>query len=153
MLEYQIFSFSQLSNYAVYDVLRLRSEVFVVEQACIYQDIDDKDIHDDAMHVLAKENGQVVAYARLLPPGLSYPQSSIGRVVIAQDYRNKGYAKELMQFAIIECQKRWPKQGIGIGAQVYLQAFYESLGFVPVSEAYLEDGIEHIDMQYNADLV
>lgn len=140
-------SFSHLGVNALYDALKLRSDVFVVEQTCIYPDLDNKDKAHGAYHLLGYEDDKLIAYARLLPPKVSYNNLSFGRVAICSEYRNKGFGKDLMQQILKQCELLWPSQNIDIGAQVYLQKFYESFGFTPISEEYLEDDIAHIDMR------
>lgn len=142
-----ILSFSQLSNLQLYECLKLRSDVFVCEQNCVYPDLDNKDTHQDSFHVLLYAKEKIIAYARVLPAGLSYENPSIGRVVVSPDFRGKGHAETLMQ-ASIECAiKEYNTCSIDIGAQCYLQKFYEQLGFKAISEAYDEDGIMHVDMR------
>ena len=147
--------FTELSNIDIYKSLKLRSDVFVVEQNCVYPDLDDKDIHPLTLHLLASNSSikstssSIVAYARCLAPGVSYAGSSIGRVAVASEARGFGLARQIMTEAIELCRQHWPNHNIQIGAQVYLQEFYVQLGFTPFSEAYDEDGIMHIDMQYN----
>jgi ElaA protein len=129
----------------LYDVLRLRSEVFIVEQNCVYQDIDRRDV--DAMHLLGyNEQGELVAYARLFNAGQCYAQASIGRVIVAQPYRRYGLGRALMQQAITHVEGLFGRQLIKIGAQQHLEKFYGSFGFVQVGEPYVEDGIPHIHM-------
>ncbi|MBF7073149.1 GNAT family N-acetyltransferase [Glaciecola sp. MH2013] len=146
-------AFAQLNSMAIYQALKLRSDVFVVEQNCVYPDLDDKDIHEEARHisVYADETDTLVAYARCLPPGVSFQGASIGRVVVHKNHRGKGLAREIMLLAIAECQRHWPDANIEIGAQVYLQRFYSLLGFQSTSEAYDEDGIMHINMMLKAE--
>lgn len=142
-------SFSQLSTMQLYQILALRSEVFVVEQQCVYQDVDGKDLQ--CLHLLYYDTTQqsnLVGYARLLPPGLSYPTASIGRVVIHGSCRQSNHGRVLVNDAIELCQHYWSEQDITIGAQCYLLKFYQSLGFEVIGDEYLEDGIAHIDMQY-----
>ena len=152
-LNFLLARFDELSNLHLYQLMKLRSDVFVVEQNCVYPDLDNKDIHEEALHLLAFDSSdgepEVIAYARCLPPGVSYEGASIGRVAVAEALRGKGLAKELMLRAIIECRQMWPNTAIQIGAQVYLQRFYEMLGFIATSDPYDEDGIMHIDMQLN----
>lgn len=150
--EFGQYQFASLTNQQLFNALRLRCDVFVVEQQCIYPDLDDKDALPDSIHVLSEStdnqrNNNVIAYARCLAPGVSYKGCSIGRVVVAGDMRGHGIAKQLMLRAIEICRATWPKHTIQIGAQVYLQSFYESLGFEAFSAPYDEDGIMHIDMQ------
>ena len=146
MLKFSLFSFAQLENYTLYNVLKMRAEVFVVEQTCPYLDLDDKDTHPQTLHLMGYQAGECIAYARCLPAGLSYDTPSIGRVLVTESERGKGVALHLMQEAIATCEQHWPGQGITIGAQVYLQKFYEQLNFFSISDVYLEDDIEHIDM-------
>lgn len=136
--------FRDLTVYELYAILRLRNEVFVVEQNCVFQDADNKDQH--CYHFCGWDNDIPVAYVRLVPPGVSYTEASIGRVVTSPAYRGSGAGRTLMEKAIANCQMLFGKTNIRIGAQLYLKKFYESLGFVQVSDIYLEDNIEHIEM-------
>jgi ElaA protein len=136
--------FNDLTLQELYTILQLRSEVFVVEQHCVFLDADDKD--QDAWHVMAWHNNQLAGYTRLLPAGTSYPDASIGRVVTAPETRSKGIGRTLMQYSISTLYNLWGKNNITIGAQLYLRNFYGSLGFLQCSEVYIEDGIEHIRM-------
>jgi ElaA protein len=137
--------FNELTPHELYYILQLRSEVFVVEQNCIYQDADNKDFKSN--HFMGFNNeGQLMAYTRLLPPGVSYKEMSIGRVVTHADVRKLGAGKELMKRSVDTCYELFGKEDIRIGAQLYLQKFYESFGFKKDSDVYLEDGIEHIKM-------
>lgn len=136
--------FHALSPEELYAVIQLRNEVFVVEQQCVFQDADNKD--PAAHHLMVFDNETLAAYARLLPPGLAYPQMSIGRVVSAPAYRRTGAGKLLMQAAISSCHELFGPGPIRIGAQLYLLSFYQSLGFLQTSDVYLEDGIEHVEM-------
>lgn len=148
-LQWQNLTFNQLNANTLYDILKLRIDVFVVEQACAYPELDNKDRHPETQHLLAlSTDGELLAYARILPPGISYPEASIGRVVVAPLGRGQGLATPLMQHAIASALATWPTAGIQIGAQDYLKGFYQKLGFVPCSDVYLEDGIAHIDMRY-----
>jgi len=141
------YRFSELSTQDLYQILKLRSDVFVVEQNCAYPDIDNKDIQADVRHLFWREQGEIVAYLRLLPPDLSYPDMvSIGRVVVAPAGRGTGLGRKLIQQGLDECAELWPRNAVKIGAQTYLEDFYQSFGFETVSESYLEDGIPHIDM-------
>ncbi len=143
-LEWQLKSFDELSNGQLYDLLKLRSEVFVVEQNCVFLDMDDKD--QESHHLLGYHHGKLIAYTRLLPAGLSYDVPSIGRVVTSPAARRCGAGKVLMTESIRCCGILFGETPIRIGAQLYLKNFYESFGFHQVSEVYLEDGIEHIYM-------
>jgi ElaA protein len=137
-------TFKALTPFELYAILQLRNEVFVVEQNCVFQDADDKD--QASWHLMGMQEDRLVAYTRLVPPGVSYNEPSIGRVVTAPKVRGTGIGKELMQRSINECYRLFGAQPIKIGAQYYLKQFYGSLGFEQVSEIYLEDGIEHIYM-------
>ena len=136
--------FEELSLDELYAILRLRIEVFVVEQNCLFQDIDNKD--QSCFHFMGWDNGTLCAYTRIVPPGVSYELPAIGRVVTSPKARGGGLGRVLMEKSIEETKKLYGETGIQIGAQVYLQKFYTSLGFVQSSDIYLEDGIEHIEM-------
>lgn len=137
-------AFADLTPGELYTIIRLRNEVFVVEQNCVYQDADNKDPF--CHHLLVCDNEKLVAYARLLPPGLAYDQMSIGRVISSPAYRRTGAGKILLANAIEACEQLYGDGPIRIGAQLYLKKFYESFGFVQTSDLYLEDAIEHIEM-------
>ncbi|UYQ92240.1 GNAT family N-acetyltransferase [Chitinophaga horti] len=137
--------FSQLSTNELYDILHLRSAVFVVEQHCNYQDLDYND--QKALHLMGYDDqGRLSAYTRLFPPGVTFDMASIGRVLTAAHARGSGAGKELMQVSIDTVEQTWGKGPIKIGAQLYLQKFYESFGFEKASDMYYEDDIEHIKM-------
>ncbi len=136
--------FEELSNAELYDILRLRSEVFVVEQNCVFLDMDNLD--QQCHHLQGRINNQLLVSVRILPPGLAYGEVSIGRVVGSPSYRGKGAGKALMQKAIEATNLLYGNQPIKIGAQLYLKRFYEELGFEQCSDIYLEDEIEHIKM-------
>jgi ElaA protein len=135
-------TFDELSTQELYQILRLRSEVFVVEQNCVYQDIDNKD--HKALHLFGIVEGEIIAYSRLFKPGDYFEFSSIGRVVVAEKHRDKNFGHELIDQSILEINRRFNVQNITISAQLYLKKFYESHGFVATSETYLEDDIPHI---------
>lgn len=139
-------SFEALTKLELYHIIRLRNEVFVVEQNCPYQDADGKDI--TAQHLFYKDNRShdVLAYCRLLPPGSSYPESSIGRVANSPSVRGTGLGRKMMLEAIRFIHEQWQHNAIRISAQLYLKAFYESLGFKAIGEVYPEDNIPHIEM-------
>ena len=133
----------------MYRILALRSDVFVVEQTCAYQDLDGKDEH--AIWVWAEdENGTIHATARLLPAGISYKEISIGRVCTSMESRRTGLGKLLMEECLNQCERIWGKQTITISAQQYLLKFYNELGFVEEGEMYLEDDIPHLKMKRKA---
>ncbi|UYZ63523.1 GNAT family N-acetyltransferase [Hymenobacter weizhouensis] len=137
--------FADLSLAELYALLQLRSEVFVVEQTCAFQDIDGQD--QAATHLLGHTPaGELAAYARLFGPGISYPEASIGRVVVSPRLRRYGLGRELLRQALDQCTALFGAQPIQIGAQLYLQDFYESFGFRQQGPGYLEDGIPHIHM-------
>jgi len=137
-------SFDALTNSQLYQILRLRSEIFVVEQDCVYQDMDDKD--KTALHFFKEEVQQIVAYTRLFKPGDYYKEASIGRVVVKESRRSTGLGHLLIERSIEQIEKTIGKIPIKIGAQVYLKQFYESHHFKKISKEYLEDGIPHIHM-------
>jgi ElaA protein len=144
-ISYQLKSFSELSTVELYAILQLRAEVFVVEQHCPYQDLDGKD--QASYHLLGWMDQQLVAYCRLLPKGISYPDAaSIGRVVNSGVVRGQGVGKQLMEEALRECQRLFPGELITISAQHYLLRFYQELGFKERGSVYLEDDIPHIEM-------
>lgn len=136
--------FAALTAADLYAVLQLRSEVFVVEQACVFQDMDGADTL--ALHLMGMLQGRLVAYARCLPPGAKYIEASVGRVLTEASVRGQGLGHELMQRALVATLDRWGDQAIRIGAQARLTAFYARHGFTPASEPYLEDGIPHLEM-------
>ena len=136
--------FDSLTPNELYGIIRLRNEVFVVEQDCVFQDADDKD--QGCFHLMGFVNEKLVAYARLVPPGHIYKEPSIGRVVTSPTYRNKQAGRFLMTESIIHCETLFGKMPIKIGAQLYLKKFYESFGFKQTGDVYDEDGIDHIHM-------
>lgn len=136
--------FEDLSVNELYQVLTLRSEVFVVEQNCVFLDMDQKD--QDSRHLMVWMGTDLAAYCRILPPGLSYQEPSIGRVVSSPRHRRTGAGRFMMEQAIEKTRQLYGNQPIRIGAQLYLKNFYGSLGFEPQGDVYLEDGIEHIEM-------
>ena len=136
--------FNELTPHELYAILRLRSEVFVLEQNCVFLDMDNKD--QIAYHLMGYYGDDLVAYTRLLDKNTAYKLMSIGRVVTAPKYRGKGMGKELMEESIKRCYELFGKHDIKIGAQLYLQKFYQRLGFIQSSDMYLEDDIEHIEM-------
>jgi ElaA protein len=148
MINWKIKKFKELTVDELYAILQLRSEVFVVEQNCVYHDPDGKD--QQAWHLMGIEDLTLIAYTRILPPGISYDDPSIGRVVTLSLKRRSGLGRELMKLSIIECEKLFGKTPITLSAQSYLIHFYESLGFSTIGDQYLEDGIPHIKMKRKA---
>ena len=144
MLKFHIKEFNQLSKEELYELLRLRAAVFVVEQNCVYQDIDNKD--QKALHILGYQEEKLVAYARIFKPNDYFKLASIGRVVVAQKYRKHHYGYVLMKAAITAIQNYFNETSIAISAQEHLEKFYTNLGFIKGGKSYLEDGIPHIYM-------
>ncbi len=140
-------AFEDLTPLELYKILQLRNEVFIVEQNCPYQDMDNKDLK--AMHLMGMRNDTLLAYSRLLSPGISYSESSIGRVVSSPSVRKTGIGKELMEENIKRIRELFHTDTIRIGAQQYLKKFYESFGFFQEGPSYLEDNIPHITMLRN----
>ncbi|PYE38672.1 GNAT family N-acetyltransferase [Psychrobacter fozii] len=159
---FSIKTFDELTSVDLYHILKARSQVFVVEQNCAYQDMDELDF--DCLHLIAHQNEALVAYCRIIPPEFNKlrsnlsssdattkvsdaSMSSIGRVLVLAAHRGDGLARDMMNHAIAHCRKKYgKKRPIIISAQAYLISFYESLGFVPEGEHYLEDNIEHVKM-------
>jgi ElaA protein len=138
--------FNDLSSTELYQILQLRNEVFIVEQNCPFQDLDDKDFKCFHLIGFDTDSQKIMAYTRIVPSGVSYEEASIGRVVTSPQARGGGIGKELMQKSIELLEELYGGVSIKIGAQYYLKKFYESFGFQQVEEIYLEDGIEHILM-------
>ena len=139
-------SYNELTASELYDIYYLRQEVFVVEQKCAYQDIDGND--QSSYHIMAYYNKVLVAYLRIVNPGVLYIEASIGRVVVKYNYRGKGLARELTNMAIEKIKLVYDKSSIRISAQQYLVPFYKSLNFRVIGNGYLEDNIPHIEMLY-----
>ena len=144
-IQWTIKSFENLSVNELYDILKLRSEIFVVEQNCVYLDIDGKD--KQALHLFGEFEGKIVGYSRLFKPGITFDNASIGRVVVDANYRDRKWGHDLMREAIAGIKHHFGESQITIGAQLYLKKFYESHGFIQTSEMYLEDDIPHIEMK------
>lgn len=162
--EFSIKTFDELTSVDIYHILRARSQVFVVEQNCAYQDMDELDF--DCLHLVAHQNEALVGYCRIIPPEynrlrsslsvtdvdvsadqLNTAMSAIGRVLVLSEHRGQGIARQMMIQAIAHCRKKYgKKRPIIISAQTYLLSFYQSLGFVPEGDYYLEDNIEHVKM-------
>lgn len=144
MIAWRCAHFDQLTAREIHDILQARAAVFVVEQKCAFQDVDGADPVSE--HLVGRKDGAIVAYCRLVPPGIKYPEPSIGRVITARSERRTGAGRALMARAIERAEQLWPGHCIRIGAQHYLEGFYGSFGFVQSSEPYDEDGIPHIEM-------
>jgi ElaA protein len=144
VIDWKFAHFDDLTVRELHDLLQVRAAVFVVEQKCAFQDVDGAD--PACWHLVGREHGAVVAYCRLVPPGLKYPEPSIGRVITTMDARRTGSGRALMQEAIARAEALWPGQKLRIGAQMYLERFYGDYGFVRSSDPYDEDGILHIEM-------
>ena len=143
-LEIEVKKFSELNLTELYDILQLRSEVFVVEQDCVYQDIDGKD--EAALHIIGYKNEKIVAYTRCFEPGYYFEEAAIGRVVVKDSERKFGYGHEIMKASDQAIQQYFQTSNIKLSAQQYLIKFYESHGYQTTGEGYLEDGIPHIAM-------
>lgn len=143
-MKWTVKKFDDLTALELYNILQLRNEVFVVEQNCVFQDADNKD--QPSLHLMCWEDGQLLAYSRIVPPGISYKEPSIGRVVTSPVKRGTGIGKELMLESIKTTETHYSKIPIRIGAQQHLVPFYESFGFLISGDPYLEDGIPHIEM-------
>jgi ElaA protein len=146
---HKVKSFQELNVNELYELLRLRSEVFVVEQNCVFLDADNKD--QQCYHLLLFAEGKLAAYTRLVPAGLSYQEVSIGRVITSPAFRGIGLGRKVMELSIQSCQELFGLKNIRIGAQTYAQRFYTSLGFELEGNTYDEDGIEHIEMVRKSD--
>ena len=136
--------FSELNTTELYEILQLRSEVFVVEQDCVYQDIDFKD--QKSLHIIGYKNNKIVAYTRIFKPGDYFDNASIGRVLVVASERKYGFGHELMKASITAIKKHFKVTKITVSAQKYLKKFYETHLFTQIGEEYLEDGIPHIRM-------
>ncbi|WP_338406996.1 GNAT family N-acetyltransferase [uncultured Flavobacterium sp.] len=144
-LQWKTKSFEDLSPQELYDILKLRSNIFVVEQNCVFLDMDDKD--NLSFHLFGTFDDKIVAYSRLLNSGISFDNASIGRVVVDANYRDRKLGHDLMRKSISGIKVCFGESKITIGAQLYLKKFYESHGFIQTGEMYLEDDIPHIEMK------
>ena len=144
MINILVKTFQELTNNELYAILRLRSEVFVVEQDCVYQDLDDKD--QKALHVLGFKEDLLVAYTRLFKPGDYFEEASIGRVVVAKNQRQYKFGYDIMNASVKAVSNYFKTNSIKISAQCYLKNFYNNLGFKEIGEEYLEDNIPHVAM-------
>jgi ElaA protein len=143
-LNWVLKQFSDLTAAELYAVMQLRNEVFIVEQNCAYQDVDNND--QPSLHFMGWDGAILVAYTRIIPPGITFEQASIGRVVTSPKYRGTGAGRQLMKLSISNTFNKFNCSEIKIGAQLYLKKFYESFGFLQCSDEYLEDNIPHIKM-------
>lgn len=144
MLKIIVKKFEDLNTRELYAILQLRSEVFVVEQKCVYQDLDGKD--DKALHILGLKENEIIAYTRIFRPNDYAKMASIGRVVVKGNQRKYGYGKVLLKDSIRAVEEYFNETTIHVSAQLYLERFYEELGFAQIGDGYLEDGIPHIGM-------
>ena len=144
MIDWRWCRLEQLSAAELYAVLAAREAVFVVEQACPYQELDGLDLQ--AMHLVAWSGAEVAAYLRVLPPGVRFGEPSIGRLLTTRAFRGQGLGREMVAQALQQIAQAYPRQPVRISAQTYLQHFYAAFGFETVSETYLEDGIPHVEM-------
>lgn len=144
MISWALKKFEELTVQELYAILQLRNEVFAIEQNCVYPDMDNKD--QPSYHLMCLQNEKLVAYARIIPPGIVYTEPSIGRVVTAPVVRGTGAGKELMIRSIGHIEELYGKTPIRISAQFYLQKFYTEFGFQSIGDVYIEDSIEHIEM-------
>lgn len=145
-MEWKLKKFDDLTLDELYEILKLRSEVFVVEQDCVYQDLDDKD--QLSYHLFLENDGEAVAVSRIIPENVSYEEMSIGRVVVKENFRGQGLSKIMMKKAIDFIVDDLGKSEIRLSGQAYLVDFYEDLGFKKVSDVYMEDNIEHFEFLY-----
>ena len=139
-----VFKYQDLGPDRLYEILKLRSEVFVVEQKCAYQDLDNKD--EKALHLVGEENNKIIAYTRIFRKGDFFKNSSIGRVLVKKEYRNKDYGRKIMISSIEKLKKEPKEEKIELSAQKYLLKFYSEFGFEKIGEEYLEDNIPHVKM-------
>lgn len=146
-MNWHLKTFEELTTKELYEILRARAEVFVVEQNCVYQDLDLKD--QKSYHMFSEENGEIITYVRIIEKGVSYAEMSAGRLLTREDNRGKGLSRETVEKLIDFVVHRLGETKIRISAQLYLLKFYESVGFVKTSDVYLEDEIEHVQMLYD----
>lgn len=147
MIITEVKPFYELNLEQLHDIFKLRSEIFVVEQDCVYQDIDGKD--KKALHVIGRKNGEIVAYTRIFKAGDYFEEASIGRVAVKKSERKYGYGRQIVSASIDAIHYYFEDKRIKLSAQLYLERFYHSFGFNQVGEGYLEDGIPHIAMVLN----
>ncbi|MFG6654022.1 GNAT family N-acetyltransferase [Scandinavium sp. M-37] len=150
MIQWNDLHHSQLTVQQLYAILQLRCEVFVVEQACAYQDVDGDDLVGENRHLLGWRDGELVAYARILKSEAEFEPVVIGRVIVSQAVRGEKLGVQLMEHTLASCLQHWPQKALYLGAQAHLQPFYARFGFAPVTAVYDEDGIPHIGMAREA---
>jgi len=144
--KYKLSSFKELNTTQLYEILRLRSEVFVVEQDCVYQDMDGLDLN--SLHLCEWQGGKLLAYTRLLAPKVDFDDASaIGRIITCPSVRRKGHGRPIIQESISTCERLWPSFPIKLHAQTYLLGLYGEFGFKPYGEEFLEDGLPHYFME------
>ena len=149
-IEWRVLRFSELTNEDLFEILRLRVDVFVVEQQCAYPEVELADCHDGTRHLTGHDHsGSLLAYARLLSPQHDSSEARLGRLIVRQDSRKRGLGHQLLNRALSELQNLRPGTPIRISAQEYLQKFYEAYGFVRTSDVYLDHGVPHIEMVKN----
>lgn len=144
MIKVSVKKFNELTTDQLYGILQLRSQVFVVEQDCVYQDIDGKD--QKALHILGIKNNAIIAYTRAFKPGDYFKEASIGRVVVSHEERHHKYGYDIMKASIKAIHNHYNQTTIKLSAQTYLKEFYNNLGFMEVGDEYLEDEIPHVAM-------
>lgn len=144
-LTWKLYRFEELTAAELYEMLKLRVDIFVVEQNCPYPELDNLD--QQSVHLAYRENGKILAYARLVPGEIKYGVPSIGRVIVSPDARGRGLARELIRRSIDFIFTEWRPEEIRLQGQLYLKEFYQSFGFDPISDVYDEDGIPHLDMK------
>lgn len=145
-MKIKIKKFTELSNLELYKIIEARVNIFVVEQNCPYKECDNKD--QNSFHLYYETKGEIISYLRIIPAGISYPEISIGRVLVKPEYRKNGLAIKMMKRAILFIEENFDSETIKISAQEYVLSLYQNLGFRVISERYLEDGIPHYDMIY-----
>ena len=144
-IQWQWHTWRDLTPGVLHAFLKLRSDIFVVEQNCVYADMDGLD--DRCEHLCAFDSGELVTYLRLLPPGLKSKEAALGRLVVKHSHRRKGFSRDAIERGLARCAELYPQQPVFAQAQAHLAAFYQTLGFSKISEEYMEDGIAHIDMR------
>ncbi|GAA0178708.1 GNAT family N-acetyltransferase [Clostridium sediminicola] len=145
-MNWKIKKFNELTTIELYNVLKERINIFVVEQDCPYSECDDKDL--EGYHIYCEDKGEIIAYARILPRGIAYKELSMGRILVRKDHRGENLGYDLMKRALIYIETELDETEVKISAQKYAEGFYNRLGFKTISEVYLEDEIPHIKMLY-----